>query len=186
MNEGIKVGYARVSSQSQSLDNQRDRLAQFGCQRVFEEKYSGSTADNRKSLQDALQFVRQGDTLIVTKLDRLARSATDLGNIANMLQKKSVDLVVLDQHIDTTTPSGKLMFTMIGAFAEFERDLIRARCQEGIQRAKEKGVKFGRQPKLTQDQLVQLKADFEEGTIGKSSLALKYGISRSSVYRLLS
>jgi len=132
-----------------------------------------------------LDYVREGDALIVTKLDRLARSAVDLGKIAAQLQEKGVDLVVLDQDINTTTPTGKLMFTIIGAFAEFERDLINERCREGIVRAKERGVKFGRRPKLSDEQLVELKAEFEAGIISEAALATKYGISRPSLYRLV-
>ncbi len=132
-----------------------------------------------------MDYVREGDALIVTKLDRLARSAVDLGKIAAQLQEKGVDLVVLDQDINTTTPTGKLMFTIIGAFAEFERDLINERCREGIVRAKERGVKFGRRPKLSDEQLVELKAEFEAGIISEAALATKYGISRPSLYRLV-
>lgn len=180
---GQKIGYARVSSTSQSLDNQRDRLNQSGCHKIFEEKYSGVTAQ-RKSLQSALEYVRDGDSLIVTKLDRLARSVVDLGNIAKTLESKGVDLIVLDQQIDTSTPTGKLMFNMIGAFAEFERDLIRERCQEGIDKAKAAGKQFGRKPKLTTQQLADLKQEFDQAGISKAQLARKYGISRASLYRL--
>jgi len=93
--------------------------------------------------------------------------------------------VVLDQDINTTTPTGKLMFTMIGAFAEFERDLINERCREGIAKAKERGVRFGRPKKLSDSQLSEMKAEFEAGVIGKTELANKYGISRPSLYRLV-
>lgn len=183
MAKGILVGYARVSSIGQNLETQRERLKQHGCTRIFEETYSGASAD-REQLRAALDFVREGDSLVVTKLDRLARSSVDLGNISAELQEKKVDLIVLDQHIDTSTATGKLMFNMIGAFAEFERDLIRERCQEGIEKAKSRGVKFGRAPKLTTAQLKQLKKEFNEGQIGKTELAKRYGISRASVYRL--
>lgn len=185
MPNGLRIGYARVSSQGQSLDNQVERLTNTGCEKLFTEKYSGAKSD-RKQLQAALDFVREGDALVVTKLDRLARSAVDLGQIARKLESKDVDLVVLDQQIDTTTPTGKLMFTLIGAFAEFERDLIRERCQEGIAKAKDRGVKFGRRPKLTAKQIEQLKAEFKANEIGRGELAEKYGISRPSLYRLVS
>lgn len=177
------IGYARVSTQSQNLDNQEAKLTELGCQRIFAEKYSGATTE-RSALNTALDYVREGDALVVTKLDRLARSAVDLGNIASQLESKNVDLMVLDQNIDTTTPTGKLMFNMIGAFAEFERGLINERCREGISKAKLRGVKFGRPTKLTKTQLKTLKEEFESGELGKSELASKYGISRGSVYRL--
>jgi DNA invertase Pin-like site-specific DNA recombinase len=182
----MKVGYARVSSQSQNTELQVSRLSGEACDKLFVEKYSGASTDGRKQLKAALEFVRDGDTLVVTKLDRLARSATDLGNIARELQQNNVDLVVLDQKIDTSTAAGQLMFTMIGAFAEFERDLIRGRCAEGIAKAKSRGVKFGRTSKLSKGQLKELKKDFVAGVLGKGELAEKYGVSRASVYRLCS
>lgn len=183
MENALLIGYARVSSQGQRLDNQIERLEAQGCTKVFNEKYTGTKSD-REQLNTALEYVREGDALVVTKLDRLARSSVDLGSIAAQLQKKGVDLIVLDQKIDTTTPTGKLMFTMIGAFAEFERDLIRERCQEGITKAKDRGVKFGRRPKLSEKQLQQLRSEFQKNEIGRGELAEKYGISRPSLYRL--
>lgn len=184
MSSGLRIGYARVSTQGQSLDNQMDRLTTSGCTKLFTEKYSGAKSD-RKQLKAVLGFVREGDALVVTKLDRLARSSVDLGQIARKLESKGVDLVVLDQKIDTTTPTGKLMFTLIGAFAEFERDLIRERCQEGIAKAKDRGVKFGRKAKLSSKQLAELRVEFEAGELGRTELAEKYGISRPSLYRLV-
>lgn len=184
MSQGQMIGYARVSTQGQNLDNQNSKLIEYGCQKLFAEKFTGKDK-NRAQLNAALDYVREGDALIVTKLDRLARSAVDLGKIAEQLQQKGVDLVVLDQDINTTTPTGKLMFTMIGAFAEFERDLINERCREGITKAKERGVRFGRPKKLSDEQLVAMKAEFDAGVIGKAELANKYGISRPSLYRLV-
>ena len=185
MSEQHYVGYARVSTQGQSLDNQTERLLERGCSKIFAEKYSGAKAD-REQLKAALNYVREGDVLVVTKLDRLARSAVDLGRVAELLQEKAVDLVVLDQQIDTTTSTGKLMFTMIAGFAEFERDLINERCREGIAKAKERGVKFGRPSKLSKEQLEALRAEFLAGVIGRGELARKYGISKPSLYRLAS
>ena len=179
------IGYARVSTSKGNLDNQTQRLTGHGCKKVFSEKYTGTTSA-RKSLQRALEYVREGDALVVTKLDRLARSASDLGKISEELQKKNVDLVVLDQEIDTTSPTGKLMFTMIGAFAEFERDLIHERCKEGIAKAKERGVTFGAPRKLSDKKLKSLKSEFRAGELGKTDLAKKYGISRATLYRLCS
>lgn len=184
MPEKHMVGYARVSTVGQSLEGQLEKLESFGCQKLFKEKFTGTSRD-RVQLDAALTYVREGDSLVVTKLDRLARSAVDLGNIVRMLEGKQVDLVVLDQQIDTSTPSGKLMFTMVGAFAEFERDLIAERCREGIERAKAKGVKFGRPSKLTEKQLIELRAEFKEGVLSRGEIAEKYGISRPSLYRLV-
>lgn len=177
------VGYARVSTSTQKVENQCKRLKEYGCQKIFSEKISG-TNSSRRELQAALEYVREGDALVVTKLDRLARSAVDLGKIAAFLETNSVDLVVLDQQIDTSSPTGRLMFTMIGAFAEFERDLISERCKEGVAKAMARGVKFGRPPKLTEPQIDCLKTEILEGLLTKSQLAEKYGISRQSLYRL--
>ena len=179
------VGYARVSSYGQDLNIQISHLEKYGCKKLFTEKYSGKSIEGRSELQTALSFVREGDSIVVTKLDRLARSVIDLGNIAFELEKKNVDLIVLHQNIDTSSPSGKLMFHMIGAFAEFERDLIRERCAEGISLAKKNGVKFGRKAKLTSEQIIAMRKDFTDGQLAKSIIADKYGISRASLYRLV-
>lgn len=140
----MRVGYARVSSNDQDTAAQRERLESAGCERAFAERVSGKSTEGRKQLAECLAFIREGDQLVVTKLDRLARSMGDLIRITDELQAKRVDLVVLDQAVDTTTPAGKLMFNMIGAFAEFERALAEERRNEGIARAKSNGVKFGR------------------------------------------
>lgn len=123
------VGYARVSSTGQSLDVQLEKLKD--CDKLFQEKKSGRT-DNREQLKQCLEYVRDGDVFVVTKLDRLGRSTRDLLNIVNRLESKGVQLRVLDQNLDTGTSSGKLMFTMLGAIAEFENDLRRERQSEGI------------------------------------------------------
>ncbi|WP_339672007.1 recombinase family protein [Dasania marina] len=180
----MKIGYARVSTADQKLDVQLDQLKSAGCNKLFTEKVSGKDAVSRSELASALDFVREGDCLVVTKLDRLARSAVDLGRIAEMLEQKKVDLVVLNQAIDTSTPTGRLMFTMIGAFAEFERNLIRERCAEGIERAKANGTKFGRKKVLSDKQLTELRAEYEKASSSRVELAKRYGISKASLYRL--
>ena len=120
---GMKVGYARVSTSGQNLDLQLDRLAD--CDRIYREKASAGSAKNRPELKNALDFVREEDVFVVTKLDRLARSVVDLSNIVQRLEEKKVDLVVLDQGIDTTNIYGKLQFNILAAIGEFERGLIR-------------------------------------------------------------
>lgn len=176
-----KVGYARVSSYGQSLDVQLERLAE--CDKVFSEKKSGKT-DDREQLKAVLEWVRDGDVLVVTKLDRLARSTRDLLNIVNKLDDKGVELRVLDQNIDTGTPTGKLMLAMLGAIAEFENDLRRERQMDGIQMAKKKGVQLGRKKKLDDEELARLRERHASGE-KVSDLATYYQISRMSVYRLL-
>jgi DNA invertase Pin-like site-specific DNA recombinase len=183
----MKIGYARVSSAGQNLDTQIEKLNTFGCEKLFEEKQSGKSSDNRPVLKEALDYAREGDTFIVTRLDRLARSLLDLVKIVELLEKKRIGFVVLDQSIDTTTSTGRLMFHVLSAIGEFERELINERVKDGIEKAKEKGVKFGRKAKLTPEQLEQFRLEFENPPEGmtKTDIAKKYGISRASGYRLL-
>ena len=176
------VGYARVSSTGQSLDVQLEKLKD--CDKIFQEKQSGRT-DKREQLQQCLEYVRDGDTFVVTKLDRLGRSTRDLLNIVNRLDGKSVQLKVLDQNIDTGTPAGKLMFTMLGAIAEFENDLRRERQADGIALAKSRGVLLGRKAKLTEEQISEMRQKRQDGILIKD-LMTEYGLSKASVYRLIS
>ena len=176
------VGYARVSTGSQSLAIQFASLEQYGCEKIYSEKVSGASKQ-RPEFERAIDFVRDGDLLVCTRLDRLARSMPDLLNIAQLLEKKSVQLVVLEQAIDTTTVSGKLLFNIIGAIGEFERDLIMERTAEGRAIAKANGVRFGRKPKLTEEEEEQLKAEFPT-SVDKVKVAEKFGISKSSAYRI--
>lgn len=179
----MKVGYARVSSHGQSLDTQVEKLTAYGCEKIFQEKKSGASRDKREAVNAALEFCREGDVLVITKLDRLARSMFDLQDITKTLHRKGVDFVVLDQSIDTTTPAGRLTFHLLGAVAEFERDLIAERRNEGIAKAKEKGVKFGRREKLTPAQLEELRARHGAGE-SRQDLMRIFAISKSTFYRL--
>lgn len=179
----MKIGYARVSSLGQSLDTQIEKLEAFGCEKVFQEKRSGASTDKRLAVKEALEFCREGDVLVITKLDRLARSMFDLQGIVQELERKKVDFVVLDQKIDTTTPTGRLTFHLLGAVAEFERDLINERRNEGIERAKAKGVRLGRKPKLTEDQIKELREANREGE-DTNALIKRFGLSKATFYRL--
>ena len=181
----MKVGYARVSTYGQKLDVQLERLESYGCEKLFQEKMSGKEVNDRKQLQAALEFVREGDCFVVTKLDRLARSVQDLVSITQSLENSGVDLIVLDQSIDTSTPTGRLMFHMLAAIGEFERELIQERAQEGREKARQAGIRFGRPPKLTELQLAQLREEFHASDTVKSELANRYGLSKSSLYRLV-
>ena len=181
----MKVGYARVSSVGQSLDTQIDKLTAFGCEKVFQEKRSGASRQKRDAVNAALEFCREGDVLVITKLDRLARSMFDLQDITKTLERKGVDFIVLDQSIDTTTPAGRLTFHLLGAVAEFERDLISERQAEGIEKAKQKGVRFGRKPKLRPEQVEEMLAAYQAGEEPRD-LMERYGISKSSFHRLRS
>lgn len=177
------VGYARVSSTGQSLDVQLSKLAEYGCDKVYQEKRSGTTAD-RPELKKCLDYVRDGDVLVITKLDRLARSTFHLTQLAENLANNGVELVVLDQHIDTSTPTGKLLFNVLASIAEFETEIRKERQLDGIAKAKAKGVKFGAKAKLSDEEVEQLKADRESGVLIKD-LMKKYGLSKASIYRLL-
>ena len=181
----MKIGYARVSSISQDYENQVLRLKEAGCEEIFSEKMSGKSADNREQLQAALKWVRKGDTLIVAKLDRLARNTEDLLKIIRQLQEKGAHFIALDNPtIDTTSPQGEFMLTILAAVAKFERSLINSRCDEGRKAAKAKGVKFGRREKLTTEQVKTLQADVKAGILSMQAIGDKYGIARNSVYRL--
>jgi DNA invertase Pin-like site-specific DNA recombinase len=182
----MKIGYARVSTSGQELDTQLEQLQVAGCEKVFSEKQSGRLADNRPELQRALEFVREGDVLVITKLDRLARSMSDLWEIVRLLERKAVAFRVLDQAgLDTSQATGKLLLNILGSIAEFERDLINTRTAEGRAAAQQKGVKFGRKPSLSAEQIERLRADAEQALLSKEALAQKYGVSRNTVYRLL-
>jgi DNA invertase Pin-like site-specific DNA recombinase len=178
------VGYARVSSVGQSLEVQLSKLSKHGCTKIYQEKRSGTTA-NRPQLKACLDYVRDGDVLVITKLDRLARSTLHLTQLADGLVNKGVELVVIDQSIDTSTPTGKLLFNVLASIAEFETEIRRERQLEGIQKAKANGVKFGAKAKLTDEQIKQMKLERESGVFIKD-LMKTYGLSKASVYRLLS
>ncbi len=179
----MRVGYTRVGSLGQSFEIQHQRLVEKGCEKVFKEKKSAKN-DERTLFKAVLEYVREGDQVIVTKLDRLARYTFDLQRIVKTQENKKVDLIALDQQIDICTPAGSLLFTMIGAIAEFERDLITDRSAEGRKAANEKGAKFGAPQKLTKDEKEQL---VNSGRMGgsKSNLAEIFGVGRTTAYRIL-
>lgn len=176
------IGYARVSSTGQSLDIQHEKLK--NCEKIFEEKVSASSTDKRYRLKACLEYVREYDTLVITKLDRLARSTHDLCKIASELTRKKVDLHVIDQNINTSEPSGRLLFTMLGAIAQFENELRHERQMDGIERAKMKGVRLGRVKVLTKEEVIELRKQKSDGVV-ISRLKRIYGISAPSIYRYL-
>jgi DNA invertase Pin-like site-specific DNA recombinase len=147
-------------------------------------KASASSTEKRSELKKALDFVREGDVLVVTKLDRLSRSVVDLSNIVRFLEEKDVGLVVLDQGTNTTTIYGKLQLNILGAIGEFERGLIRERSMEGRMRANAKGVRFGVRAKLRDEDIQEMFRLFETDELSKTDIGEIFGISRSSVYRL--
>ena len=176
------VAYIRVSSTGQSLEVQRQLMDEFGVDKVFAEKVSGTT-QNRPRLQECLQYVREGDTLVITKLDRLARSVSHLHQIVDDLTSRGVGFKVLQQNIDTTTKEGRLMFSVLGALAQFENELRKESCEEGRLAAVSRGVRFGAPKKLTDDQVVEMRQKRENGVLIKDLMS-EYRLSRASVYRL--
>jgi DNA invertase Pin-like site-specific DNA recombinase len=176
------VGYARVSSAGQSLDVQLDKLKR--CEKIFQEKKSGASG-KRPRLEACLEYVREGDTLVVTRLDRLARSTLHLCEIAARLEQKQVTLQVLDQSINTGDATGRLLFNMLGAIAQFETEIRADRQMDGIEKAKERGVHFGREKRLTGEEIVEMQSKREQGVLIKT-LMKDYGLSKASVYRYLS
>ncbi|NDI33149.1 recombinase family protein [Chengkuizengella sediminis] len=177
------IGYARVSTKDQGLENQMEALNEYGCERIYSEKQSGIKSA-REELIKTLDNLRTGDSLVVYKIDRLARSTFDLYKIARELDERSISLVFIKEQIDFSTPSGKLMFTMLGAIVEFERDLIKERTAEGRERAKAQGKHMGRpsqDPKKIQQALI-LYNERESNGMRLDDIVKKTGIPRSSIY----
>ena len=177
----MKYGYARVSTSDQDLEIQRNALLSAGCEVVREEKVSGTSLKGRSELNTLLEFLRKGDELVVTRIDRLARSMRDLQNIVYELTEKGVHLSATEQSINTSTPEGKCFLDMLGVFAEFETRLRHERQMEGIKKAKEKGVYKGRKQTLD---VAKIKELASEGLM-KTEIAKRLGIGRASVYRAL-
>jgi DNA invertase Pin-like site-specific DNA recombinase len=177
-------GYARVSTDGQTLDAQLEALKAAGCEKVFREKVSGAHAD-RAQLTRLLTTIDRGDVLIVSRLDRLARSTRDLLNIVGAVAERGASFRSLaDSWADTTTPHGRLMLTVLGGLAEFERDLIRSRTGEGRTRAKARGVHMGRPPKLTPHQRSEALQALASGTATQADLVRRFNVSQSTISRL--
>lgn len=176
-------GYARVSTDAQTLDAQIAALTAAGAQKVYSEKESGART-NRPALARVLTALDAGDVLLVTRLDRLARSTLDLLNVLDSVSKRKAGFRSLsDAWADTTTAHGRLMLTVLGGLAEFERSLILSRCNEGRARAMAKGVKFGRKPKLTAHQIAEALARRASGE-GLSDIGRSFNVSHSTISRL--
>ena len=177
----MKVGYARVSSVDQNLDVQLEILKSFGCEKIYQEKVSGTSTQGRDELKECIEFVREGDELVITRIDRLARSVLDLQLIVKELSDKGVNLSATEQPISTKDATSKCFLDMLGVFAELETNLRKERQNEGILRAKQKGVYKGRKSSIDTDQIKELK----ESGLGATAIAKQLGIHRDSVYRVL-
>jgi DNA invertase Pin-like site-specific DNA recombinase len=179
------IGYARVSTQDQHLHLQHDALVKAGCAKVFTETVSGAGTD-RHGLAAALDYLRPGDTLVVWRLDRLGRSLKQLIDTVTQLDHADVGFRSLQEHIDTTTPGGKLVFHVFGALAEFERDLIRERTQAGLAAARARGRLGGRPRKLdTPTKVAAAQALYNDKRNSIAEICNALGISRATLYRYL-
>jgi len=177
------VGYARVSSTGQNLQSQLEALQKAGCEKIFQEKKSGTKTYNRPELQNALDFVRNGDTLIVTRLDRCSRNVKDLHQIIETLNNKQVGFKATEQEIDTTTSAGRLMIGLLSIVSAFETDLRAERQADGIASAMKRGIKFGGTPKLTEKDVLRI-MDFQNcTTMTNAAIAKEFGIARSTLLR---
>ena len=178
------VGYARVGTADQNADAQHDALREAGCERIFTDKASGKLA-RRPQLDALLEYVRPGDVVVITKLDRLGRSLRHLLDLASTLADRDVDLRVLHQGIDTTGPTGKLTFAILGAVAEFERNLISERTNEGLAAARARGRKGGRRPVLSGAKAEHARKLRDGGEHTMTQIAELVGCSRATLYRVL-
>jgi DNA invertase Pin-like site-specific DNA recombinase len=181
----MKYGYARVSSKAQDHAAQVEALKAAGCEKIYSEKVSGKSRDGRPEFAKLVKALLPGDVVVVTKLDRLASSSRDLHNILHELEALSCGFVSLGESwCDTTTDVGRLMLTIMGGIAEFERGLIRKRCEEGIERAKRKGTKFGRPSALDDSQRRMMAERYANGET-MEQLAKEYGVGIGSIWRSL-
>ena len=174
-------GYARVSTTEQDLTVQQEALTAAGCEVIRSEKVSGTSFQGRGELNNLLDFIREGDELVVTRVDRLARSVRDLENIVHTLNKKGVSLKATGQPIDTSTSAGTAFLQMLSVFSQFETTLRKERQMEGITKAKERGVYKGRKRSIDVEKVRELK----ESGLGATAIAKEMGIDRTSVYRIL-
>lgn len=176
------IGYARVSTRDQTVAAQLDALRKEDCARIFQETASGANRD-RPQLAAALDYMREGDTLVVWKLDQLARSIKQLIETVEGLEKRGIGFRSLTETIDTTTPGGKLVFHVFAGLAEFERSLIRERTRAGLDAARARGKKGGRPPKLNADDLKAAKALLADPEINVEEIARRLGVSSATLYR---
>lgn len=182
--KNVLVGYARVSTQDQKTELQMDALKAVGCERVFVEKASGAQRD-RPELKAALDYVRAGDTIVVWKLDRLARSLKQLIETVDDLQRREIGFRSLTEAIDTTTPGGRLIFHIFAALAEFERSIIRERTMAGLLAARSRGRVGGRPRSLTEQDLQIARALLREHALSVADIASRLGVTSSTLYRYL-
>ena len=182
------IGFARVSTKEQDLSAQLEQLQGAGCDEIFSSKQSGASDENERKLDELIRYIRQSDTVVVTKLDRLGRSLKMVLDTIDKIHQKNATLKTLDGAIDTSnnSPFAKAQLSLIGTFAQLERDLIVSRTGEGRERAMQKGVKFGRKPKLNSDQIREVNKLHNNGSgISINKLSKKFEVSRMTISRVL-
>jgi len=180
----MKVGYARVSTDEQSKDAQLDALSDAGCERVYQESFSGKSR-KRPELERMIDTLREGDIIVVQRLDRLGRSLKDLIELLECFKQRGVQFVSINENIDTTTAIGELAFHMIGSIAQFERRLISERTKAGLNAARARGRKGGRRAKLTAADIKKAKAMLRDPNITKAEVALHFNVSRPTLNKAL-
>jgi DNA invertase Pin-like site-specific DNA recombinase len=178
------IGYARVSTQDQTLNLQKDALEKLGCNKIFTDTASGAKAE-RTGLNEALEYVREGDTLVLWRLDRLGRSLKHLIETITELNNRKIGFKSIQENIDTTTSGGKLVFHIFGALAEFERDIIRERTQAGLQAARARGRKGGRPKSLTDKKTAMAQALYNDKNNTVDEICKTLNISRATLYRYI-
>jgi DNA invertase Pin-like site-specific DNA recombinase len=180
----MNFGYARVSTQDQNLDLQKDALTKAGCETIYEERASGSKAE-RPELQEMLKRLQRGNTLVIWKLDRLGRNLKHLIELVEQLEQMGVGLISLQENIDTTTANGKLIFHIFCSLAEFEREMIRERTNAGLAAARARGRVGGRKKALKEEDVKALRALSQDKTLSISQICSRLGISKATYYNYL-
>lgn len=178
----MRIGYARVSTGEQKLDLQKDALEEAGCERIYTEQTSGA-AKSRPELEKCLESLREGDTLVVWRLDRFGRSLKDLVSKMERLEEKGVDFVSLTEGIDTTTAQGRLTFHIFGALAEFERELAHERTMAGLRAARERGRVGGRPRAIEKEDMPELQALMQDSEVSTKQICERFGVSKATLYR---
>ena len=178
----MRIGYARVSTEDQTLDLQRNALNQAKCREIYEEQASGKNT-GRLQLEGCLKSLREGDTLVVWRLDRLGRNLADLVRLITDLERRKINFASLTEEIETSTPAGKLVFHVFAALAEFERNLIRERTVAGLKAARARGRNGGRPSKLSAKEIKTIRALLKTADIPVAEIAARFGVARSTLYR---
>ncbi|WP_251522115.1 recombinase family protein [Staphylococcus sp. Marseille-Q6910] len=178
-----KIGYARVSTRDQSLDSQTDALIKFGCEKIFSEKVSGRKT-KRTELDKCLEYLRDGDTLVIYKLDRLGRTTKQLIELSQWLESNNIDLQIIDMNINTKDAMGKMFFTMMSGFAELEANLLSERTKKGLASARARG-KHGGRPRLPDYKRREVLFLYNEQKLTGQEIADQTGVSRTSIYRII-